>query len=280
VRNAQLEGTEDAWRYAFAFSIPCDTPGLKFLCRESFDLDRSSFDHPLGSRFEEMDAIIFMDDVLVPWEKVFLFRDVDLANSLSASTHQYNHSGHQVVTKNVAKCEFVLGIASMMVEILGSESIGQVHGLLAEVIENLEVMKALLCTAEVNATLDEWGVMCPATIPITVARNMFIRMYPRMIEIIQLLGSSSLMALPSEVDFDGPLGGDIRQYMDTDTATAWERVQLFRLAWDLSGSSFGSRQVLYERYFQGDWMRNASILWGRFDPEPLKEQVRDFLRST
>ncbi|MEC8857143.1 MAG: 4-hydroxyphenylacetate 3-monooxygenase, oxygenase component [Chloroflexota bacterium] len=280
VRNAQLEGTEDAWRYAFAFSIPCDTSGLKFLCRESFDLDRSSFDHPLGSRFEEMDAIIFMDDVLVPWEKVFLFRDVDLANSLSASTHQYNHSGHQVVTKNVAKCEFVLGIASMMVEILGSESIGQVHGLLAEVIENLEVMKALLCTAEVNATLDEWGVMCPATIPITVARNMFIRMYPRMIEIIQLLGSSSLMALPSEVDFDGPLGGDIRRYMDTDTATAWERVQLFRLAWDLSGSSFGSRQVLYERYFQGDWMRNASILWGRFDPEPLKEQVRDFLRST
>ncbi len=88
------------------------------------------------------------------------------------------------------------------------------------------------------------------------------------------------MALPSEVDFDGPLGGDLAQYMDTDTATAWERVQLFRLAWDLSGSSFGSRQVLYERYFQGDWMRNASILWGRFDSGPLKEQVRDFLGRT
>ena len=208
------------------------------------------------------------------------YRDVELANNLSPRTHQYNHSGHQVVTKNVAKCEFVLGVAAMMVEILGSESIGQVHALLAELIENLEVMKALLCTAEIDAFLDEWGVMCPATIPITVARNMFIRMYPRMVEIIQLLGSSSLMALPSEVDFNGPLGAEIEQYMDTDTATARERVQLFRLAWDLSGSAFGSRQVLYERYFQGDWMRNASILWSRFDPDPLKEQVRDFLRRT
>ncbi len=280
VRNSQLEGTEDAWRYAFAFCIPCDTPGLRFLCRESFDLGRSSFDHPLGSRFEEMDAIVFMDDVLVPWERVFLFGDVGLANGLSANTHQYNHSGHQVVAKNVAKCEFVLGIASMMVKTLGSESIAQVQALLAEVIENLEIMKALLLAAEETATVDEWGVMCPALIPITVARNIMIRMYPRMVEIIQLLGSSSLMALPIEVDFEGPLAEDIVRYLDTETATSRERVQLFRLAWDLSGSAFGSRQVLYERYFQGDWMRNAGILWDRYDVEPMMDIVKDFLDRT
>jgi len=277
VRNAQLEGSEDAWRYAFAFAIPCDTPGLRFLCRESFDLGRSTFDHPLGSRFEEMDAIIFMNDVFVPWERVFLFGDVDLCNNLSPRTNQYTHSGHQVVTKNVAKCEFVLGVASLMVKTLGSETIPQVQALLAELIEGLETMKALLCTAEVNATVDEWGVMCPALIPITVARNSFIKMYPRMVEIIQLLGSSSLLALPAEIDFSGPLGEEVEQYLDTDTATARERVQLFHLAWDLAGSAFGSRQVLYERYFQGDWMRNASILCDRYNSEPVMEQVRDFL---
>ena len=177
----------------------------------------------------------------------------------------------------MAKCEFVVGLASLMVHTLGSDTIPQVHALLAEVIENLEIMKALLCTAEVNAAVDEWGVMCPALIPITVARNVFIRMYPRMAEIIQLLGSSSLMALPAEADFDGPLATDLERYLDTDTASARERVQLFHLAWDLAGSAFGSRQVLYERYFQGDWMRNASILWDRYDPEPLMQQVRDFL---
>ncbi len=277
-RGQQLgSGGEEAWRYAFAFAVPCGIPGLKFLCRESYDLGRSAFDHPLGSRFEEMDAIVFFDDVLVPWERVFLYGDVDLGNDISSATNQYTHSGHQVVTKNVAKCEFVLGLASLMVKTLGSEAIAQVQALVAELIEDLEVMKALLLAAEAQAELDRWGVMCPARVPITVARNLFIRIYPRMVEIIQLLGSSSLMALPAEADFDGPLSRHIEQYLDTDTATAKERVQLFHLAWDLSCSSFGSRQVLYERYFQGDWMRNASVLFGGYDTEPLMQQVRDFM---
>src|SRR5262249_17299351 len=64
--------TETHSPYAINFAIPCGTPGLKFLCRESFDLGRSPFEHPLGSRFEEMDCVVFFDDVLVPWERVFL----------------------------------------------------------------------------------------------------------------------------------------------------------------------------------------------------------------
>jgi len=267
-------------RYAFAFAIPCGTPGLKFLCRESYDLGRTPFDHPLGSRFEEMDAIVFFDDVLVPWERVFLYGDTDLCNNLAMATNQYTHSGHQVVTKNVAKGEFVLGLANLIVKTLGSESIPQVQAMLAELIEDLEVTKALLCASEVNAALDQWGVMCPARIPITVARNLFIRMYPRMAEIIQLLGSSSLMALPGEIDFSGPLAKHIEKYLETDTATARDRVQLFHLAWDLACSAFGSRQVLYERFFQGDWMRNASILYNTYDVEPLMQQVQEFMART
>ncbi|MET0850637.1 MAG: 4-hydroxyphenylacetate 3-monooxygenase, oxygenase component, partial [Candidatus Rokuibacteriota bacterium] len=246
-------------RHAFAFAIPCATPGLSFLCRESFDLGRSSFDHPLGARFEEMDAIVFFDDVRVPWERVFLYGDAALCNNASLATNQVCHSGHQVVTRNVAKCEFVLGLASLVVKTLGSGGLPHVQGMVAEMIENLEVTRALLGAAEANAEIDQWGVMCPARAPLTVARNLFIRMYPRMAEIIQLLGSSSLMALPAEADLSGPLAGDIARYLETDTASARDRVQLFHLAWDVACSAFGGRQVLYERFFQGDAVRNASI---------------------
>jgi 4-hydroxyphenylacetate 3-monooxygenase len=55
--------------YAYAFSIPSNTEGLKFICRESFAYDSSPFNHPLGSRFEEMDSVIVFDNVLVPWER-------------------------------------------------------------------------------------------------------------------------------------------------------------------------------------------------------------------
>ena len=66
---------------------PVRHAGLKFLCRESFDLGRSHFDHPLGSRFEEMDCVVFFDDVLVPWERVFLLGDVELLNGTGDGTH-------------------------------------------------------------------------------------------------------------------------------------------------------------------------------------------------
>jgi 4-hydroxyphenylacetate 3-monooxygenase len=275
-RSHRLPGTA-LDHHAFAFAIPCGAPGLRFLCRESYDLGRSHFDHPLGSRFEEMDAIVFFDDVLVPWERVFLYGDTQLCNDLAQATNQYMHSGHQVLTKNVAKCEFVVGLANLVVKTLGSASIPHVQAMLAELIEHLEVARALLGAAEVNAEVDEWGLMCPARAPITVARNLFIRMYPRMAEIIQLLGSSSLMALPAEIDFSGPLGKEIEKYLETDTASARERVQLFHLAWDLACSAFGARQVLYERFFQGDWMRNATLLYNTYDVEPLMQQVRRFM---
>ena len=262
---------------SFAFAIPCDTPGLKFQCRESFDLNRSHFDHPLGSRFEEMDAVAFFDNVLVPWERVFLLGDVSLCNNMQMATNRHLHAGQQVVTRNLAKCEFVLGLANLMTETLGSNDQTQAQTMIAEIIENLEVTRSCLRAAEVDAKIDQWGVMCPAELPLQVARNMFIRMYPRMGEILHLLGSSSLMALPSEADMEGPLADDIRHYLETDTSSAKGRVQLFRLAWDVSCSAFGARQILYERFFQADSVRNAVILYNMTDKEPANNVVREFL---
>ena len=266
-------------RYAFGFALPCNTPGMKFLCRESFDLGRSHFDHPLASRFEEMDAIVFFNNVLVPWERVFLLGDVELANGWAEATNRNAHTGHQVVAKNVVKGEFILGLAELMTRTLGSTALPQVQQLIAEVIENLEVTKACLRAAEVDAQMDRWGVLCPPYMPLLVARSLFIRMYPRMAEILHLLGSSSLMALPTKADLDGPLAPEIHQYLDTDTATAAERVRLFRLAWDACCSSFAGRQVLYERYFGGDAARNAAVIYSQFDRQPAAEWVQGFLEQ-
>jgi 4-hydroxyphenylacetate 3-monooxygenase len=277
-RNHQLPKDAQG-RYSFAFAIPCNTPGLKFLCRESLDLGRSHFDHPLGSRFEEMDAIVFFEDVLVPWERVFLLGDVDLCNNWAEATNRNVHTGQQVVAKQVVKSEFMLGLATLMVQTLGSDQQPQVQQLIAEIIENLEITKACLRAAEADATVDQWGVMCPAQFPLRVARAQFIRTYPRMAEILHMLGSSSLMALPTEADLSGPLAPAIHRYLETDTASAEERVRLFHLAWDTCCSAFATRQVLYERWFGGDGFRNALILYGLYDREPMTRWVREFLEQ-
>src|SRR5437773_11731648 len=109
--------------FALNFAIPCSTKGLRFLCRDSFDQGRSRFDYPLSSRFDEMDCVVFFDDVLVPWERVFLLGDVELLNKTGVATNFSAHSAHQGAVKNLATCEFVLGVALLMTETRGNAQV-------------------------------------------------------------------------------------------------------------------------------------------------------------
>lgn len=269
-------GSEDA-PYAFAIAIPCSTPGLRFICRESFDDGRGPADHPLAARFEEMDALVVFDDVVVPWERVFLLRDVERCSRLFAETRAVVHMAHQVVTKNVAKTEFVLGVVSLIVETIAIEQFQHVQEKVAEVIQYLETMRAFLRTAEADAAIDRWGVMTPAWPPLDAARNMFTRMYPRMMEIIHQLGASGLMAIPLQADINGPQGAVIEKYYQAARSGAQDRIRLFRLAWDMALSAFGGRQSLYERFFFGDPVRMAGAMFTSYDRTPYVERVRAFL---
>src|SRR5436309_6892049 len=177
--------------FALNFAIPCGTPGLRFLCRESFDLGRSHFDHPLGSRFEEMDCIVFFDDVLVPWERVFMMGDTDMVNATGVRTHSTAHSAHQNAAKNLAKCEFGLGLALLMTETLGNAHLPHSEERLGELMLYAELMRACIRASEADAKIDEWGVMCPGLLQVEITRNLFMTAYPKMVEILQLLGSSS-----------------------------------------------------------------------------------------
>ncbi len=279
--SALLKSHEEEAPYAFGFSIPNDTPGLRFLCRESVDYGRSHFDHPLGSRFEEMDAVVVFDDVHVPWENVFLYRDVKRCNEAYSRTGAIVHMTHQVVVKNVAKSEFLLGLASLLANSIGAEIYQHIQEKLAEIWVNLETMQAFLRTAEADAQLDEWGVMRPAWDPLDAARNLFPRLYPRMIEIIQQIGASGLVAMPTQADLQGPLVADIRKYFRSARAEAFDRIPLFRLAWDASLSAFASRQVLYERFFYGDPVRMASavVTGHNAQIQQYAEKVREFVRK-
>jgi 4-hydroxyphenylacetate 3-monooxygenase len=181
--------------------------------------------------------------------------------------------------KNVAKCEFMLGLAASLVDAIGVEGFQHIQEKLAEIWVTMETMKALLRAAEADATLDEWGVMRPAWNPLDAARNLFPRLYPRLVEIVQQIGASGLVAMPTEQDLKGPLVEDIKKYYQAARAEAFDRIPLFRLAWDASLSAFASRQVLYERFFFGDPVRMAGALVVGHGPQikVLADRVRELV---
>jgi 4-hydroxyphenylacetate 3-monooxygenase len=275
-----LKENADKSRYAMGFALPTNAPGLSFQCREPFDIGRDPEDHPLGSRFDEQDAFVIFDDVLVPWERVFLLYDTELANKAYAGTDAVLHMAYQVVNLKIAKTEALLGVAQGIVNAIGSGQFQHVQEKVSEFILTLEIMKALEVAARDGATLNKYGVMTPARGPLDAARNYYPAIYARLTELIQLLGASGIIMMPSKADREGPLGPQIAKYLQAGNASAEERLKLFRLAWDMTMSSFGGRQNLYEKFFFGDPVRMRSALYDVYDKAPYVDRIHTFLKRT
>jgi 4-hydroxyphenylacetate 3-monooxygenase len=263
---------------AFVFAIPVATPGLRFICRESFDIGRSSFDHPLGSRFEEMDCTAVFDRVLVPWERVFLYGEQEYCAALFRDTNAFSHSMHQFLTKNWVKAEFVLGVATLMTQAIGIADQLHIQRLLGEILHAALTMRAFIRAAEADASPGPGAVWAPDTETLLTARSFFPEVYPRLVEILQILGSSGLANIPSEASVESPeLAEDIARFYQGATIGGKERIRLFRLAWDIACSSFAGRQVLYERFFAGDFYRNVATHYVNSDKRPYTDMVEEFL---
>lgn len=262
---------------AYAFSIPSNTNGLTFICREPFSYRESSYDHPVASRFDEMDTIVVFDHVTVPWNRVFFHNDPSLGRKLYTNSSFFPLVLHQVITRRLTKLEFLLGLAQLLTDTIQIQEYEHVQGKISEMIISVETTSALLHASEQQASIDRFGTCVPDLNPLYAAATSFPSIYPRMVEIIQLLGASGLASIPTEQDFNSPVRPDLNQYLHSATLPAKERVQLYRLAWDFCMSAFGSRQTLYERFFFGDPIRLQSNLFKMYDSKSHVNLVKEFL---
>ncbi|HLQ06311.1 MAG TPA: 4-hydroxyphenylacetate 3-monooxygenase, oxygenase component [Nitrososphaerales archaeon] len=267
---------QDDVPYSIAFALPVSAKGLKFICRESF-ASESGFDHPLANRFDEQDAVVVFDDVLVPWERVFILEDPEKANRVSEATDAIVFMAHQATVREAAKAEFIAGLVTLVAETIGADQFPQVQERISEILLTAEMMKSFLVASEANAKVNKWGLMTPDYVPINSARNLWPRVAPNLGTILKQIGASGLMAIPPEGILDSPARPEVDKYYQAKLADGQERIRLFKLAWDAAGSSFGGRQDLYERFFFGDPLRMATAYYSWYDKEPYKERVRELL---
>jgi 4-hydroxyphenylacetate 3-monooxygenase len=185
---------------------------------------------------------------------------------------------HQFLTKNWVKAEFVLGVATLMTQAIGIADQLHVQRLLGEILHAALTMRAFIRAAEADAAPGAGGVWAPDTETLLTARSFFPEVYPRLVEILQILGSSGLANIPSEASVSAPeLVEDIARFYQGATIGGKERIRLFRLAWDIACSSFAGRQVLYERFFAGDFYRNVATHFVSVDKRPYTDMVEEFL---
>jgi 4-hydroxyphenylacetate 3-monooxygenase oxygenase component len=266
-------------RYVLAFGIPAATRGLRFICREPFDNGtQSEWDHPLGARFEEPDAVCVFDDVLIPWDRVFLYGDVKMGNALFAQASIRNHTGHQTAIRGLAKCQFVTAVAVAMTRAIKSDGFLHVQEKLGELLADLQLIEAAVILAEQKAEPTGRGAIRPAYAPLQALRYHLPKMYERMVQATQVLAAGGLLISPTEADLRSAVGPDIARYYRGAGVEAEERIRLFKLAWDATGTQFGQRMLHYERYYAGDPVRVGANYYLDYDVAPLLAQVQRALK--
>ena len=248
--------------YALSFSNPMDTPGLVFLCRDSAAaVGSNTFDHPLSSRFDEQDAFVIFDDVVVPHDRVFIDGGIDVYNSVMMPTAWWANIMQQTTVRALTKLEFAYGLAIKMADAVNDTQPGTVE-MLGELACYVEVTRSSLLLAEEHAYDRGEGAVFPDGRPLHPMRAMLALWFPRVREILMLLGSHNLLATPSRAMLrDARLRPLIDEFLcGANGVDAEERAAVYRLAWDFIGSGLGSRNELYERNYLASAKTNRLAL--------------------
>jgi 4-hydroxyphenylacetate 3-monooxygenase len=240
--------------YANCLAVPVGAPGVKLYPRRPFAMHAdNSFDYPLSSRFDESDAYVVFDNVFVPWEHVFIYRNVELSRDQWWKTTAHSLGNHQAQVRYVVKLRFMMGLAKRMNEMTGNEANPAVAIMMGELAALASIYESLLISHELMATVDKDGVLWPSRTSLYAASAMQSEFNGRMLEIIRELAGAAFITLPSSVaDFDNPeTAPDMERYMRSASTDAKSRVALMRLLWDFIGSEFGSRHQQYEKFYGG-----------------------------
>jgi 4-hydroxyphenylacetate 3-monooxygenase len=240
--------------YAFNVAIPVDDPGLRLYARRPFALGATNrFDYPLSSRFDEADCFVVLDNCFVPWERVFIYRDVELTRDQWWKTPSHLYGNHQAQARYATKLRFLLGLAKRMNEATGNDAVPPVMVEMGELAAYASLVEHMLYSHETVSTIDEEGVLWPSRAALYSVMALQSKINPHMIDIVRELTGAAMITLPSSVrDFDNPEAArDIERYFRSASTPARERIALMRLAWDFIGTEFGGRHQQYEKFYGG-----------------------------
>ena len=243
-------GEEDL---AFSCALPMNAKGLRVLSRKSYEAQATSvFDNPISSRFDENDALMYFDDVKVPWERVFVYRDTDMCRAQFHDTPSHAYQNYQAQIRLSVKVAFLAGLARRITEAIGTAKIPSVTEQLGLIAAQAGMVNAMLSGMEASGVqFKQWWI--PNKHYMYSAQVVTQELYPRLVQSIRDLAGGALIMLPSSVlDFANP---EIRAIIEKTQRSASmdpeHKVKFMKAAWDAIGSEFGSRHMQYEMFYAG-----------------------------
>lgn len=279
-------------KFVLAFVVPMNVPGLSILCRESFHRGQTAFDRPLSSRFDEGDAILMFDRVLVPHERMIIDGDLEAYNGMLSSRPGYTPI--QATIRSTMKLRFLAGMATAIARANGRDKLPRFQAAIGELIALVSIAEGIragaveegLRRAEAFASgetrIEGDGLTEPKVTGVCggAAINFF---FPyantKAADVLRIAAGSGVLAM-SGADYANPeIGPLMDQWLVGPGIDARRRLELMKLAWDMTGSEFGSRAGLYERLYSGDPEINAQRWFRSGITKECESLVHDLLEA-
>lgn len=276
-------------KYAISFVIPMNQKGLKILSRKSYEQGAPHvFDNPLSSRFDENDAVLYFDNVKVPWERVFIVDNIEMCQKQFQATPAHVYQNYQAMVRLSVKMRFLLGIARRITEINGITGFPQVREMLGQLAAEAGMVDSLVSAMEARGT--KYGkYFVPHRHTLYAAQTLTQQLYPKVVNTVRELAGGGMIMLPSSVDDFGnaELADLIEKTQQSPAAGAVDRVKFYKLAWDAVGSEFASRHQQYEMFYAGatfvtkghsfrtyDWQAATNLLDRMLGSYSLEDEVK------
>jgi 4-hydroxyphenylacetate 3-monooxygenase len=266
-------------KQAVSFAIPMNAKGLRVLSRKSYEEHAvSRFDNPLSSQYDENDAVMYFDDVKVPWERVFVNQNIDMTLKQFHGTPAHVYQNYQCQIRLVVKMRFLAGIAHRIAEANGIIGFPQVCDTLGQIAAEVGLVDGLLHGMEAKGS-QAGAYFVPDRHLLYSAQSLTQQLYPKVITTIRDLAGGGLIMVPSSIaDFDVPGLADIIDKTQKSPAfSPQERVKFFKLAWDALGSEFASRHVQYEMFYAGASFVTRGHSYRTFDWATAKGMVDELM---
>jgi 4-hydroxyphenylacetate 3-monooxygenase len=240
-------------KHAISFAIPMNAKGLKILSRKSYEQAAgSTFDNPMASRFDENDAVLYFDDVHVPWERVFVIDSLEMCQKQFHATPAHVYQNYQAMVRLSVKLRFLMGIAHRITEVNGTTGIPSVRETLGHLAAESGMVEAFVAAMEAKGTR-QGRYFVPDRHMLYAAVTLTQKLYPKILDTLRELAGGGMIMLPSSIeDFANPeIAALIEKTQQSPAASATEKVKFYKLAWDAVGSEFASRHEQYEMFYSG-----------------------------
>lgn len=261
--TSRTELPPDSGRHLW-FIVPVNAPGLRVVSRRTAARHPNPFLSPLSSRFDELDSMVWLEEVFIPRDRVFTGEPIN-RNSRHAlvSWLLWHHSYGWL-----AKAELSLSIALALAEVMGLKETPQTVDQLVEMTVNVQTTRTCMAAAELEPETTAGGHALPNQLHVAAAGINTLRVRQRMGEILRALPGSSLVNAPADTDFADPaMAAELEDAFGGGGYTAMQRAALLQLAWDQVSSGLDGREAVFELHASGGlaaWQRRLAAWFERY----------------